>query len=606
MKKAGFFVICAIFVVILLENLLRLFYNPPQLNPKYQTDGIEWMQRYVHLNSQGYRDKEYGFEKKDDTYRIFAIGDSYTFGWFIDDNEKTYPRLIEKGLKSKLKKNIEVINGAQWGFNFTEITNRYSWEAKRYSPDLVVLGLTHFKGDISNSHYIPRLDLRLPQFIRNSYLYHLVLGQFFQAYADNLNEKYLLSFYEDPNSPVGKEFFARLKSLNDEIKANGSNLAIVLFPHIYPPDANAPYSYMAFNNSLSKFGKENGAYIIDPLSEFIKYPNKEELALTPTDAHPTEQLHQLIANKFIEEFDELPASEPLTKQEAELTKEGETLGKYHYIDSITSSFNLHPWTYLEQIYGESQIHALDNPENAQTYIFSDRLITSNNTYPGPELTYFLYPKENGMLVIPTKVHGYEVAGLVKFYGINKKGTQVISPTSIIKQNDVIVVNYSKKVTYDLIRAHISLAANQISISPKNEIVQISTPKHIQITLNDDIESTEMPLTDKILGYSQLDSSQGLKNIANIFPIIKEVMKKVGLLNNEVKLTPAAKKFFIPNSGRIYMFVDGVYLPAAQFTQENNILTLNFDKKLKSGTKLDFYLKVEKQNLENTPLQLTFY
>src|SRR3989344_9377246 len=63
---------------------------------------------YATLNSHGYRGREFSLEKEPKTKRILVLGDSFTFGHGVSD-QNTYPFLLEQELRKKLQ-NIEVIN----------------------------------------------------------------------------------------------------------------------------------------------------------------------------------------------------------------------------------------------------------------------------------------------------------------------------------------------------------------------------------------------------------------------------------------------------------------------------------------------------------------
>ena len=64
----------------------------------------------IRINSLGWRDREISLEKKEDTFRIVALGDSITFGWGVELHE-TYVKQLETILKKQNSyKNYEVIN----------------------------------------------------------------------------------------------------------------------------------------------------------------------------------------------------------------------------------------------------------------------------------------------------------------------------------------------------------------------------------------------------------------------------------------------------------------------------------------------------------------
>lgn len=88
--------------------------------------------------------KEYAIPKPPDTLRIVAIGDSFTFGQFVKDDE-TYPAQLEVLLKEKLKgkyKDVEVINLGVPGYDIEYSIARYEKRGRKYNPDYVLWFLT--------------------------------------------------------------------------------------------------------------------------------------------------------------------------------------------------------------------------------------------------------------------------------------------------------------------------------------------------------------------------------------------------------------------------------------------------------------------------------
>jgi len=89
------------------------------------------------INKFGYRGKDFAMPKKKGTLRIFAVGDSFTFGVGAEDNQTIPYDLQEKLLRSHY--NIEVINAGVG--NTSPITHYLNLKTihLRYEPDLVVL-----------------------------------------------------------------------------------------------------------------------------------------------------------------------------------------------------------------------------------------------------------------------------------------------------------------------------------------------------------------------------------------------------------------------------------------------------------------------------------
>jgi len=98
----------------------------------------EYSYRY-RSNSQGFRGtKEYEIDPPENGFRIIVQGDSVTMGLGVKDNE-TYSYLLEDMLR-KDGIGAEVINMGIQGFGTAEEIIQFHEVAKKYKPDLVVLG----------------------------------------------------------------------------------------------------------------------------------------------------------------------------------------------------------------------------------------------------------------------------------------------------------------------------------------------------------------------------------------------------------------------------------------------------------------------------------
>jgi lysophospholipase L1-like esterase len=93
----------------------------------------------IRINSRGYRGDEFA-SRADDAFRVLAIGDSFTFGWGVEDTE-TYASRLER-LLSRGSRRVEVINA---GFVAGYSPDTYYLYMKReglaLDPDLIVVGV---------------------------------------------------------------------------------------------------------------------------------------------------------------------------------------------------------------------------------------------------------------------------------------------------------------------------------------------------------------------------------------------------------------------------------------------------------------------------------
>ncbi|RJQ18468.1 MAG: hypothetical protein C4560_07265 [Nitrospiraceae bacterium] len=89
----------------------------------------------LNTNSNGFRgDKDYSYIKNPNKLRIITIGDSFTFGDEVSDNE-TYSYYLQQMLPQ-----VEVINMGVHGYGHDQMLILLREEGLKYKPDIVILG----------------------------------------------------------------------------------------------------------------------------------------------------------------------------------------------------------------------------------------------------------------------------------------------------------------------------------------------------------------------------------------------------------------------------------------------------------------------------------
>lgn len=156
-------------VLLLIEAGLRLFCGLPRGMYDIQpADGTSLYRRdtTLHLlwtpipysirtNSLGFRGPEISIEKPAGVFRVIALGDSVTDGFYVE-NENTYPYQLERLLRERGTQ-AEVVNAAR---GFTAIDGEFEILKKfcvRLKPDVVVL--TFCSNDIEEIREKSREDL---------------------------------------------------------------------------------------------------------------------------------------------------------------------------------------------------------------------------------------------------------------------------------------------------------------------------------------------------------------------------------------------------------------------------------------------------------------
>lgn len=93
----------------------------------------------ISLNSEGYRDTEFPQEKRRSTFRIVTLGDSWTFGANVDQ-EETYPQQLYALLEQEFPgADFEVFNLGVLGYSSYQGLELLRRRAIDLDPDLVLI-----------------------------------------------------------------------------------------------------------------------------------------------------------------------------------------------------------------------------------------------------------------------------------------------------------------------------------------------------------------------------------------------------------------------------------------------------------------------------------
>jgi|GEM_PF-6990630 len=115
----------------------------------------------MRINSKGLRGKEYDYEKAPGTKRIIILGDSYTFGLGVNEDETFSAKLSELFQKSGAK--TDVINMGVNGYGTDQEYLLLSEEGIKYSPDAAVC-MFFVGNDIQNNNSSLQYGKQKPYF----------------------------------------------------------------------------------------------------------------------------------------------------------------------------------------------------------------------------------------------------------------------------------------------------------------------------------------------------------------------------------------------------------------------------------------------------------
>jgi len=238
------------------KNIKTKFMSPLQRNYEHA----------FSINKRGYRGDLVDYNDK--RPKIVVLGDSFTFGVGVNDNE-TYSSCLETLLKNK----FAVINLGVPAYNTSQEVEFFLREGVRYNPRIVIVGYT---GDDHKPIPFKRRDIFMSR-LSNIYLAYLYVKPVLLK-TNSENES-------DYDYQTVHDGLAALKELS--IQKNFDLLAVLL-------DRGGSYS------STLNYCEENKINYIDISLEIFRTRN-----FIPKDGHPDKKGHQLIAVSILNKLSEI-------------------------------------------------------------------------------------------------------------------------------------------------------------------------------------------------------------------------------------------------------------------------------------------------------------
>src|SRR6267378_2893281 len=283
--------------------------------------------RRVRINSKGFVGVEFADVKQAGIYRVFAVGDSCTFGV---DWDVSYSAFLEKMLNAD-RQRYEVINAGIEGYNSEYALGRIRDDILKYDPDLVTIyigwndlmkvspsnmsssgrvtwlgaALNHsylYKGLSKVMFFYIRPILMPPGLSGEESEYH-VFDQFVPAeYEENVSA--MVALLHERNVRV--LLFTRPTALTRNMSAEDLKAQHVFFPY-FPEAYSAPRLrslHDAYNNSIRRLAARLQVPIVD-LDEVFDRQDKRTLFWDTM--HPSKEGHELIATVLAPRVRELLA-----------------------------------------------------------------------------------------------------------------------------------------------------------------------------------------------------------------------------------------------------------------------------------------------------------
>lgn len=232
-------------------------------------------------NSGGCRGPEYAVSPPPGTFRILALGGSYTEGVGVHA-EDTFTEVMEGLLRDRAAeagdpRRFEVVNCGVRGLSTREQRLYYEDRVRSYQPNLVLV-VVSLDADRSLQ------DVVDPDVARE-------IGEW-ERLLHSLRLVELIRREQSAASPASA--MGELTRLSQMVAADGGELAMVLFNDAEDREWNR------WVESAESTAATLHVPLLDLTGIFTEYDWSTQLAVHPIDDHPNEAAHELVANATVE------------------------------------------------------------------------------------------------------------------------------------------------------------------------------------------------------------------------------------------------------------------------------------------------------------------
>lgn len=261
-----------------------------------------WNERYFDhtLNSLGYRDREWTGELVAGKTKVMVVGDSFVEGTGIENLADRFP----DRLGQLLGPDYAVINlgkgGAHTGQELDAVVDY------PYAPDILIL--SYFVNDIEGvagaigEQQPPRHEISpvLLPLVRNSYAFNFLYWRLYRlSRIGQPDEKWewQRGLYSNPEAWWRHQ--QQLLAFYEGTQSEQIPFIVVVFPSMSDPEAS-----LAATQPVLNLYRNLGVPTLDVAELIHDIPVKERIA-TPVDPHPSELVHQRVAETLYKMFVDL-------------------------------------------------------------------------------------------------------------------------------------------------------------------------------------------------------------------------------------------------------------------------------------------------------------
>jgi hypothetical protein len=284
----------AVLLLIPMEMFLRTDYSKEHVFGAFQRLPSKLQPT---VNEQGYRDREHERDNYDGSIRIVILGDSFTFGDGVADDE-IYPRILQ----GRVGGNVEIITLARDGWGTADELAALRRDGFSYHPDIVVVGVV--TNDPSPRITEPQ-GQSAPWIVFQSITPNMILFRLLDfrlnVLVENSGWKYGYTDWErdlyDPGKRYRGAWERTVMELSQELLLH--RISAYAFLLIGPAQANelSAWKFKILDDVFSKAGFSTHNLLESYTSTFQGVTPTSLFAL-PDDPHPGREVHKFYANEL--------------------------------------------------------------------------------------------------------------------------------------------------------------------------------------------------------------------------------------------------------------------------------------------------------------------
>lgn len=265
-----------------------------------------YRQDVVQTNAMGFRGRPFEAIKPAGVYRIAAVGDSFTFGNGIKQDDR-YTELLQ----ARLPSHFEVLNFGIAGANTPEHRVLVNRLVKEVHPDFILL--QWYVNDVEDDDAIGRPPFRnlvgyrpLHDWLSNtSALYTIANMQWAQTQVSlgmsTSYPDYLKKRLGDPRSPDSIRDRSLLEDLITSAQRAHAGIGIVLFPDT-AGDLGDRYPFRYLHERVLDVCHERSITCLDLRSDFAAIRDRQSLWANRLDHHPSARANAIAAERILQTY----------------------------------------------------------------------------------------------------------------------------------------------------------------------------------------------------------------------------------------------------------------------------------------------------------------